>query len=366
MELIVQREQLLQPLQALIGVTEKGQTLPVLANVKLQVKEEEIILTTTNLEIELSCALPYHSTETGGTTIPAKKLLDILKALPHGIDIHMTLEPTKVAIKAGRSKFSLACLPLEEFPVLDHIDFNNTLTLPKDRFRSLLQNVAYAMATADVRYFLNGMLLDVQDTMITAVATDGHRLACSRYPFEDATHLTNQFIVPRKAVEELLKLIENEAAPLHLQLSDNHLRVELGSMMFTTKLIEGKFPDYKRVIPPIGEKIIMADRSEMIDSLMRTSILSQDKFRGIRMNISHCLIKLVAHNPEQEVAEEEVEVNYQGADFMIAFNAAYITDIFKNIEADMVQMSFTENNSSCLIKNPEDDNVDHVVMPMRL
>ena len=366
MELIVQREQLLQPLQALIGVTEKGQTLPVLANVKLLVKAEEIILTTTNLEIELSCALPYISSLTGGTTIPAKKLLDILKALPSGIDVHLTINPDKVEIKAGRSKFSLACLPLEEFPVLDHIDFTETLTLPKDRFRLLIQRVAYAMASADVRYFLNGMLLDVQSSEIAAVATDGHRLALSRYALESVTDISNQYIIPRKAIEELLKLVENEAAPMHLQLSANHLRVELGSMIFTTKLIEGKFPDYKRVIPPVGEKIIMADRVEMIESLMRTSILSQDKFRGIRMNISHCLIKLVAHNPEQEVAEEEVEVNYQGDDFMIAFNASYITDAFKNIEGDMVQLSFTENNSSCLIKNPEDDTVDHVVMPMRL
>lgn len=366
MELIVQREQLLQPLQALIGVTERGQTLPVLANVKLQVKEEEIILTTTNLEIELSCALPYISSTTGGTTVPAKKLLDILKALPAGIDVHLKVEPIKVEINAGRSKFSLACLPLEEFPVLDHIEFADTLTLPKDKFRTLIQRVAYAMATADVRYFLNGMLLDVQDTEIAAVSTDGHRLAVSRYTFESPVNIDKQYIIPRKAVEELLKLIENEAAPLHLQLSANHLRVELGSMIFTTKLIEGKFPDYKRVIPPVGEKIIMADRAEMIESLTRASILSQDKFRGIRMNISHCLIKLVAHNPEQEVAEEELEVNYQGDDFMIAFNASYITDAFKNIEGDMVQLSFTENNSSCLIKNPEDDSIDHVVMPMRL
>lgn len=366
MELIVQREQLLQPLQALIGVTEKGQTLPVLANVKLQVREEEIILTTTNLEIELSCALPYISSATGGTTIPAKKLLDILKALPSSIDVHLIIAGDKVEIKAGRSKFSLACLPIEEFPVLDHIDFDNTLTLPKNQFRTLIQRVAYAMATADVRYFLNGMLLDVQNSEISGVSTDGHRLARSHYALENPTDITNQYIIPRKAVEELLKLIENEAAPMHLQLSSNHLRVELGSIIFTTKLIEGKFPDYKRVIPPVGEKIIMADRVEMIESLTRASILSQDKFRGIRMNISHCLIKLIAHNPEQEVAEEEVEVNYQGEDFVIAFNASYITDAFKNIEGDMVQLSFTENNSSCLIKNPEDDSVDHVVMPMRL
>ncbi len=366
MELVVQREQLLLPLQALIGVTEKGQTLPVLANVKMQVKEEEVVLTTTNLEIELTCAFPHISAEVGGTTVPAKKFLDILKALPQGIEVHLSVSPIKLDIKAGRSKFSLSCLPLEEFPVLDHIEFDHTLTLPKNELRKLIHRVSYAMASSDVRYFLNGMLLDVSEQKIAGVATDGHRLAHSCYELASQTDAVGQFIIPRKAVDELLKLLENEAAPVHLQLSHNHLRVELGSMIFTTKLIDGKFPDYERVIPPIGKRIIMADRVGMIEALTRASILSQDKFRGIKMNITHCLVTLLANNPEQEAAEEEVEVNYQGDDFMIAFNASYITEAFKNLESEMVQMSFTENNSSCLIKNPEDDSVDYVVMPMRL
>lgn len=366
MELVVQREELLAPLQALIGVTEKGQTLPILANVKLQVKNDEVVLTTTNLEIEMTCSFPHTSFETGGTTVPAKKFLDVIKSLPQNIDVKLIIEDSKLDIIAGRSKFALSCLPINDFPVLDHIEFDHTLTLPKKDLRKLIQRVSFAMASADVRYFLNGMLLDITQNQITSVATDGHRLSCAYFVPEQPFESEGKYIVPRKAVEEILKLLENESAPIHIQLSKNHLRLELGSILFTTKLIEGNFPDYTRVIPPIGEKIIVADRVGLLESLNRASILSQDKFRGIRFTITNYMMRLMANNPEQEVAEEEVEVNYYGEDFAIAFNVNYITEALKNIESDMVQLSFTGQNTSCLIKNPEDDTVSYVVMPMRL
>ncbi|HIW07709.1 MAG TPA: DNA polymerase III subunit beta, partial [Candidatus Ignatzschineria merdigallinarum] len=224
----------------------------------------------------------------------------------------------------------------------------------------------FSMAVSDVRYFLNGLLLDVNGTQLNAVATDGHRLSVSYLELSESSGLQKQLIIPRKGVEELLKLIENESAPLHLELSENHLRVELGSIVFTTKLIDGKFPDYNRVVPPLGDKIIVADRQGLIEALTRASVLSQDKFRGIRFTVSDYLLKLQVNNPEQEQAEEEVEVNYQGESFATAFNVGYLIDALKVLDDDMVRLSFTATNSSCLIQNSDSDDVRYVVMPMRL
>ncbi|MDG9729064.1 DNA polymerase III subunit beta [Ignatzschineria sp. RMDPL8A] len=366
MKLIIQREQLLKPLQAIIGVIDRTQTLPVLANVKCVVTEDEITLTTTNLEIELKCSFPHLSIETGDITFPAKKLLDILKALPHDIEVQIHVEELRATIVAGRSRFTLSCLAADEFPVLDDLEFEKTLTVPKKDLREIIDNVAFSMAVSDVRYFLNGLLLDVDGNELNAVATDGHRLSVAHLELPETTGLQKQFIIPRKGIEELLKLLENESAPVHLELSPNHLRVELGSIVFTTKLIEGKFPDYRRVVPELGDKLVVADRVGLIDALTRASVLSQDKFRGIRLHFSEFLLKLHVNNPEQEHAEEEVEVNYQGEDFSTAFNVTYLLDALKALDDDMVRLSFTSATSSCLIQNSEGDNVKYVVMPMRL
>lgn len=367
MKLVIQREQLMKPLQAIIGVIDRTQTLPILANVKCVVSEDEITLTTTDLEIELTCAFPHIPLEQGATTFPARKLFDILKALPSGIEVQIEVgSDSRATITAGRSRFTLSCLPIDEYPVSDHLEFDKTLTLPKNALRKLIEQVAFSMAVSDVRYFLNGLLLDVSGVELNAVATDGHRLSVSYYQLPESSELQQQLIIPRKGVEELLKLIENESAPLHLELSANHLRVELGSIVFTTKLIDGKFPDYRRVVPPLGDKIIVADRQGLIDGLMRASVLSQDKFKGIRFTISDYLLKLQVNNPEQEQAEEEVEVNYQGEGFATAFNVSYLIDALKALDDDMVRLSFTAPNSSCLIQNSDNDNVRYVVMPMRL
>lgn len=356
----------MKPLQAIIGVIDRTQTLPVLANVKCVVSEDEITLTTTDLEIELTCSFPHIPIEQGAITFPARKLFDILKALPSEIEVQIEVEDNRAQITAGRSRFTLSCLPVDEFPVLDDLQFDKTLTLPKNELRKLIERVSFSMAISDVRYFLNGLLLDVAGDQLNAVATDGHRLSVAYLTLSESSGIEKQFIIPRKGVEELLKLLENESAPVHLELSQNHLRVELGGIVFTTKLIEGKFPDYRRVVPALGDKIIVADRLGLIEALTRASVLSQDKFRGIRVNVEEFLLKLQVNNPEQEQAEEEVEVNYQGEPFATAFNVTYLLDALKTLDDDMVRLSFTAPNSSCLIQNSDGDDVRYVVMPMRL
>ncbi len=366
MKLVIQREELLNPLQAIIGVIDRTQTMPVLANVKCIASEDEVTLTTTDLEIELTCTFPHIAVETGEITFPARKLLDILKALPNNIEVEITVDGVRATIIAGRSRFVLSCLRAEEFPVLDNLEFSQTLTVPKKELRKIIEKVAFSMAVSDVRYFLNGLLLDIDGERLNAVATDGHRLSAAYLTLSEPSDLKKQLIIPRKGVEELLKLLENESAPLHLELSDNHLRVELGSITFTTKLIEGKFPDYRRVIPPLGDKIIVADRLGLIDALTRASVLSEDRFRGVRFNLSEFLIKLHVNTPEQEQAEEEIEVNYQGDSFTTAFNVTYLLDALKALTDEMVRLSFTSPTSSCLIQNSEGEDVQYVVMPMRI
>lgn len=366
MKLTIQREALLRPLQAIVGVVDRAQTIPALANVKFLAKEDEIILTTTDLEMELKCSFPHIPLEAGSTTFPAKKLLDILKALPEGIEVQIELEALRATITAGRSRFVLSCLPAEDFPEIGEVTFETTLTLPKKEVRNMLEKVAFSMAVSDVRYFLNGMLLEVNGQELVTVATDGHRLSASFLELSENTNLERQLIIPRKAIDELLKLLEAESSPLHLELSDKYLRVELGSLLFTTKLIEGTFPDYRRVIPALGDILVVGDRLGLIQALTRASVLSQDKFRGIRLQFSEYLLKLQANNPEQEEAKEEVEVNYQGEAFTTAFNVTYLIDALKALDDEMVRLSFTNPSSSCLLQNSENDQVKYVIMPMRL
>ncbi len=366
MKLTIQREELLTPLQAIIGVIDRSQTMPVLANVKCVASDDELILTTTDLEIELTCALPHIPIESGSTTLPARKLVDILKALPLHSEVNITVEEERATITAGRSRFVLSCLPATEFPVLDDLIFDTTLTLPKRDLRRIIEKVSFSMAVNDVRFFLNGMLLDIKNEKVAGVTTDGHRLSATYLTLPESTEMERQIIIPRKAIDELLKLVENESAPLHLELSDNHLRVELGGITFTTKLIDGKFPDYRRVIPELGDLIVVADRLGLIEALQRASVLSQERFRGIRFTLSEFLLKLNVNNPEQEQAEEEIEVNYQGEEFATAFNVTYLIDALRALDDDMVRLSFTAINSSCLIQNSEGEESQYVVMPMRL
>ena len=366
MKLETQREQLLKPLQHVIGVVERRQTLPVLANVLVEMGGEKLTFTATDLEVELSATNHIPIEESGEVTLPARKLFDILRALPEGATTSLALDNDKLLLRCGRSRFSLSTLPASEFPTLENLSSDKCLRLPQATLKTLIEHTHFAMAQQDVRYYLNGLLLEIAENRIRTVATDGHRLALNEASIEANNHDTCQVIVPRKGVQELLRLLGDDESEVVLSIDANHIRAALGDVCFTSKLIDGKFPDYHRVIPREGERVILADRLTLRNALVRAAILSNDKYRGVRLQVENWLLRVQAHNPEQEEAEEEVEVNYDGDPLEIGFNVTYMLDALGALDGELVKLSFTDANSSCLIQEPEGSARRHVIMPMRL
>lgn len=365
MKLTAPREEILAPLQSVIGVVERRQTMPVLSNVLVSARNNRLSLTGTDLEVELVCTRELQVQQAGDITVPGRKFLDILKALPDGVDVTITTEGDRLVIKAGRSRFTLATLPSAEFPLVDEINAQQTLKLPQAEFRRLIDKTHFSMAQQDVRYYLNGMLLEAEGKQLRAVATDGHRLALCESTLETASKTKQQVIVPRKGVLELQRIMGDEG-DIELAIGTNHVRAQIGGIRFTSKLIDGRFPEYGRVIPANATRIIDADRDILRHSLQRTAILSNEKYRGIRLNIKPGVLTLQAHNPEQEEAEDQIEVGYTGEEIEIGFNVNYLLDSLAAIDTDRVQIGLTDSNSSCLITPPDKSNAKYVVMPMRL
>ena len=364
MKLTAKREELLAPLQSVIGVVERRQTMPVLANVLLSARDKRLAVTGTDLEVELVAATGVHVEMPGDVTVPGRKLLDILRALPGGVDVTLSSEAERATVRAGRSRFTLATLPASEFPVLEEIHAQQTLALPQSEFRRLIDKTHFSMAQQDVRYYLNGLLLETQDSTLRAVATDGHRLALCDMPLGEPAR-SGQVIVPRKAVLELQRILAAEGS-IELAIGTNHIRAQIGDIRFTSKLIDGRFPEYGRVIPENPPKVAQADRELLRQALQRTAILSNEKYRGIRMGIKRDLLTLQAHNPEHEEAEDQIEVSYAGEEVEIGFNVNYLLDALGAIETDQVELGFADANSSCLIRAPGLGQARYVVMPMRL
>jgi DNA polymerase III subunit beta len=360
------RETLLEPLQAVIGVVERRQTMPVLANVLLIAGEGRgLSVTATDLEVELVATVDVQ-VETGGEiTVPGRKLLEICRALPEGAAISFSLSKDKVTVRSGRSRFTLSTLPATEFPTVDDIRAQQALTLPQGHMRRLIEKTQFSMANQDVRYYLNGMLLEVAGPVVRTVATDGHRLALCELTIDEADASPQQVIVPRKGVLELQRLI-GENGECTLEIGSNHLRVELGGIRLTSKLIDGRFPDYDRVIPKQSEAPMLADRTQLADGLNRIRILANEKYKGVRVTLKPGSVTVQAHNPEQEEAEEEIEVQYDGAEMEIGFNVEYLIAALRALDADTVRLEFRDASSSCLIQDPELRDCKYVVMPMRL
>ncbi|MDJ0910773.1 MAG: DNA polymerase III subunit beta [Woeseiaceae bacterium] len=365
MKLSAERDVLVKPLQAVIGVVERRQTMPILSNVLLVARGGELSITATDLEVEL-VAHAEVDVETGGEiTVSGRKFLDICKALPDGAMVSVSLSGEKLMVRSGRSKFSLATLPAAEFPTVEDIKAEQTITVPQDVLGGLIEKTHFSMAQQDVRYYLNGMLLETGGKYLRAVATDGHRLALSQAELEGSDLAEQQVIVPRKGVLELQRLMSGEGA-LDIQLGANHVRIQLDGIRFTSKLIDGRFPEYERVIPQESSNQLSADKGVIRSALQRTAILSNEKYRGIRLIIRDSGVVLQAHNPEQEEAEEEVEVEYSGDDIEIGFNVNYLLDAIGAVNGETVTLSVVDSNSSCLVREPENDNNKFVVMPMRL
>lgn len=359
------REALLKPLQAVIGVVERRQTMPILANVLLVAKSGNVAVTATDLEVELVANAAVDVEGPGEVTVPGRKLLDICRALPEEAKLGIALNGEKLSIKSGRSKFTLTTLPAADFPTVEDINAGQTLGLPQATLCKLLDKTHFSMAQQDVRYYLNGLLVETDGKHLRAVATDGHRLALCQVQLGGKKMPEQQVIVPRKGVLELQRLMSGEG-DVDLQLGSNHIRIELEGIRFTSKLIDGRFPEYERVIPQDTSNQLSANRELFRGALQRTAILSNEKYRGIRLIIRDSGVVLQAHNPEQEEAEEELEVSYKGDDIEIGFNVNYLLDALGAIESEDVALSVVDSNSSCLLREPGNDDCKYVVMPMRL
>ncbi len=365
MKLSASRDVLLKPLQAVIGVVERRQTMPILSNVLLVAKEGELAVTATDLEVELVAQVAVDVQAGGEITVSGRKLLDICRALPEGAEVAVSVSGEKLHVRSGRSKFALATLPAAEFPSVEDIKASQTITVGQEVLGRLIEKTHFSMAQQDVRYYLNGMLLETGGQHIRSVATDGHRLALCQAELEGAKLDEQQVIVPRKGVLELQRLLTGEGS-VDVVLGANHVRIQLDGIRFTSKLIDGRFPEYDRVIPRDSTNELRADRGVLRGGLQRTAILSNEKYRGIRLIIRDNAVVLQAHNPEQEEAEEELEVAYSGDDIEIGFNVNYLLDAIGAVDSDDVALSVVDSNSSCLIRAPETDDCKFVVMPMRL
>lgn len=367
MKTIIKREDLLEPLQKVIGAVERKQTLPILGHVLLQSRDGQASLTATDLEIELTAKLkPEYSEEDFSTTLPARKLLDIVKALPDQAEITLASEDGRIRITSGKSRFTLGSLQASDFPRIEDIQPHSQFSLPQKVLKKLIDKTAFAMALQDVRYYLNGMLMELGDKGIRLVATDGHRLALSEEPGSLGISSDRQIIIPRKGVLELGRLLNNDDTHAELLISQNHLRVQTPDLVFTSKLIDGKFPDYNRVIPEDGNLVMTVDRDVLKQSLHRISILSNEKYRGINLSLNENSLGIRAHNPDQEEAEEEITVDYHETPMEIGFNVTYLLDVLSVLDSDQVLVNLKDSNSSCIIRASDNDNFRYVVMPMRI
>lgn len=369
MKLSLQRETLLKPLQMVIGVVERKQTLPILSNVLLNVKDNKLSITGTDLEIELigESILDSKIPEPNRLTLPGRKLYDICKALPDNAPIELYQEKERIKLQSGRSRFTLSTLPASDFPNVEEQESHLSFDIPQHELLYLLQRTYFSMAHQDVRYYLNGMLFEFSAGTLRTVATDGHRLALNTIdaPIKQSHRL--QILVPRKGVLELMRLLTDSNENVRITIGNNHIRVAHNAFTFTSKLIEGRFPDYNRVIPNNGDKEILIDRDLLQQALGRAAILCNEKFHGIRLEFRKNLLRILANNPEQEVAEDELSIQYSSNELDIGFNVNYLLDILNCLKPGNIKLTFTDSNNSTLIEESEKQRESlFVIMPMRL
>lgn len=362
------RDDLLKPLQAVSGIVEKRHTLPILSNVLFERSGERLHLLATDLEIQVSTSFssPQKGTENYVVTVSARKLNDILRALPEQAEISLEAQNNRMQLRSGKSRFNLQTLPAEDFPKLAQPGGTAVrITTAQKELRAILLLVQYAMAQQDIRYYLNGMLLMLGEEKLKAVATDGHRLAYASMKIQQKTDPL-EVILPRKAVQELIKLLNDNDDEVVIELTPNQVKFKLGDVELVTKVVDGKFPDYTRVIPTSYKKSFEIDRGTLQQALLRVAILSNEKFRGVRWTLTEGQLRIACTNTEQEEAFEELEINYQGDALDIGFNVTYLLDVLSNIASEKVTCSFGDANSSVLITIAADSEFRYVVMPMRI
>ena len=366
MRFSLQREVFLKPLAQVVNVVERRQTLPVLANLLAQVRGGQLSLTGTDLEVEMVARQAVDDAQDGETTIPARKLFEIVRALPDGSKVTVSQSGDKITVQAGRSRFTLASLPANDFPSVDEVEATERVRVPEASLKELIERTAFAMAQQDVRYYLNGLLFDLRDKALRCVATDGHRLALCESPLDGGAQAKRQIIVPRKGVQELQRLLEGGDRELELEVGRNHIRVKRDDVTFTSKLIDGRFPDYEAVIPIGADREVKVDREVLRAALQRAAILSNEKYRGVRVEVSPGQLKINAHNPEQEEAQEEIEADTRVDGLAIGFNVNYLLDALSALRDEQIVLQLRDANSSALVREAGSEKCRHVVMPLRL
>ena len=359
------RDALLKPLQVVSGIVERRQTLPILANILVRKDGERVSFTATDLEIQIQTSADIGAgKDAAATTVAARKLVDILRALPEA-DVALSLSNKKMAIASGKSRFNLQTLAAEEFPTVAQADFTADFTLPASTFKYLLSMVHFAMAQQDIRYYLNGMLLVVDGTTVRAVATDGHRLALCEVTKDGASNKI-EAIIPRKTVLELSRLLPDSDDPVRVQMAANQVKFSFGDIELVSKLVEGKFPDYQRVLPAANTKVFAIGREDLMHALQRAAILTTDKFKGVRMVLGAGSLKITSTNADQEDAQDELEIDYADDGLDIGFNVNYLLDVLANLKNEQISFSLGDALGSALITMPDSEKFKYVVMPMRI
>jgi len=364
----INRDVLLKPLQAVSGIIERRHTLPILSNVLVTRTSGRIDFVATDIEIEITASAETDAQgEARSITIGARKFLDILRALPEGSEVSLGMQEKRLQIKSGKSRFSLQTLPAEDFPRLSGAEGTPTkFVVPQKLLRSLIGLVQYAMAQQDIRYYLNGLLMVMEEGYLKLIATDGHRLAYALKSVGDKSLSRQEVILPRKTVLELAKLLADNDEPVAIELSASQASFKFGDVLLLSKLVDGKFPDYTRVVPENQPRRLRLDRSQLLQSLQRAAILTSDKFRGVRWVLSDGTLKIICSNTEQEEAQEELDVDYKGEPLDIGFNVSYLLDVLNNVDVKEIDCALGDSNSSALITIPGRSDFKYVVMPMRI
>ena len=361
------QQKLLESLQSVAGIVERRHTMPILANVLMRKTGDEIEFTTSDLEIQVRTQATLGGDDGNfATTVGARKLIDILRALPSDQVITLSAAQNKLTLTAGKSRFTLQTLPSDDFPLVNEaVDFGPAFSVPQKVLKTLINQVHFAMAVHDIRYYLNGILFVAEGRQLTLVATDGHRLGLAQSQLESDIP-KQEVILPRKTVLELQRLLKDEDTPIEMRFAANQARFNFSGMGFVTKLVEGKFPDYNRVIPKNHKNSVVLGRTPLLASLQRAAILTSEKFKGVRVNLEPGTLRIASSNAEQEEAREELEIDYSGDTIEVGFNVTYLIDALANISQDMVKIELQDGNASALITVPEQDGFKYVVMPMRI
>ena len=361
------QDKVLSVLQLVAGIVERRHTLPILANVLIRKSGIKLQLTTSDLEIQISTSADLGGDDGSfAATVGARKLIDILRSMPSDQTVSLESAQNKLILKGGKSRFTLQTLPADDFPLVQQADnFGPVFAIPQKMLKDLLNQVSFAMAVHDIRYYLNGILLVAEGKQLSLVATDGHRLAFSSATL-DIEVPKQEVILPRKTVLEMQRLLSDKEGAIEMQFAGNQAKFDFDGMRFVTKLVEGKFPDYNRVIPKSHKNIITLGREPLLKSLQRTAILTSEKFKGVRLNIEPGTLRIASNNSEQEEAVDELDIDYGGDEIEIGFNVTYLIDALANMEQDMIKIELSDSNSSALLTIPDNAAFKYVVMPMRI